>query len=96
MIFGTPKSHQCRSVPVSRSLIDALAEACVGKNPADLLFTAPRGGVLMLRNWRRRVFDPALAAAALGELTRTSSVTPPPASPSPRAPTSRPSSVFAD
>jgi hypothetical protein len=51
------------------------------QEPADLLFTAPRGGVLMLRNWRRRVFDPALAAAALGELTRTSSGTPPPASP---------------
>src|SRR3954464_187957 len=69
MIFGTPKSHQCRSVPVSRSLIDALAEACVGKSRADLVFTGPRGGVLMLRNWRRRVFDPALDAAGLGELT---------------------------
>jgi integrase len=69
MIFGTPKSHQRRSVPVSRSLIDALAEACVGKSPGDLVFTAPRGGVLMLRNWRRRVFDPALTAAGLGELT---------------------------
>lgn len=69
MIFGTPKSHQCRSVPVSRSLIDALAAACAGRAPTDLVFTAPRGGVLMLRNWRRRVFDPALATAGLGELT---------------------------
>jgi integrase len=69
MIFGTPKSHQCRSVPVSRSLIDALAEACAGKNSSDLVFTAPRGGVLMLRNWRRRIFDRALGAAGLGELT---------------------------
>jgi integrase len=69
MVFGTPKSHQCRSVPVSRSLIDALAAACAGKAPTDLVFTAPRGGVLMLRNWRRRVFDPALRAAGLGELT---------------------------
>jgi integrase len=68
-VFGTPKSHQCRSVPVSRSLIDALAAACAGKAPTDLVFTAPRGGVLMLRNWRRRVFDPALTAAGLGELT---------------------------
>lgn len=69
MVFGTPKSHQCRSVPVSRSLIDALAAACAGKEPGELVFTAPRGGVLMLRNWRRRVFDPALAKAGLGELT---------------------------
>jgi integrase len=69
MVFGTPKSHQCRSVPVARSLTDALAAACVGKAPTDLVFTATRGGVLMLRNWRRRVFDPALHAAGLGELT---------------------------
>jgi integrase len=69
MVFGTPKSHQCRSVPLRRSLSDALAEVCVGKNSADLVFTAPRGGVLRLRNWRRRVFDPALQAAGLGELT---------------------------
>jgi len=69
MIFGTPKSHRCRSVPVPRSLIDELAAACAGKAPADLVFTAPQGGVLWLRNWRRRVFDPALEAAGLGELT---------------------------
>jgi integrase len=69
MIFGTPKSHQCRSVPVARSLTHALAAAGVGKAPTDLVFTAPRGGVLMLRNWRRRVFDPAIQAAGLGELT---------------------------
>src|SRR3954452_7820474 len=43
MVFGTPKSHQCRSVPVSRSLIDALAEACVGKASTNLVSTAPPG-----------------------------------------------------
>ncbi|WP_411969460.1 tyrosine-type recombinase/integrase [Geodermatophilus sp. YIM 151500] len=69
MVFGTPKSHQCRSVPVSRSLVDAMAAACTGKAPTDLVFAAPRGGVLMLRNWRSRVFDPALQTAGLGELT---------------------------
>ena len=37
--------------------------------PSDLLLTAPRGGELLLRNWRRRVFDPTLQAARLGELT---------------------------
>ncbi|MGI8693914.1 MAG: tyrosine-type recombinase/integrase [Geodermatophilaceae bacterium] len=69
MVFGTPKSHQCRSVPIPRSLIDDLAVACTGKSSTDLVFTAPRGGVLWLRNWRRRVFDPALSAAELGVLT---------------------------
>ena len=69
MAFSTPKSHQCRSVPVPRSLTDDIATACAVKQPGDLVFTAPKGGVLWLRNWRRRVFDPAVAAAGLGELT---------------------------
>jgi integrase len=69
MVFGTPKSHRCRSVPVPRSLIEELAAACARKAPSDLVFTAPQGGVLWLRNWRRRVFDPAVTAAGLGELT---------------------------
>ena len=69
MVFSTPKSHQCRSVPVPRSLIDDIATACAVKQPGDLVFTAPKGGVLWLRNWRRRVFDPAVAAAGLGKLT---------------------------
>jgi hypothetical protein len=69
MVFGTPKSHHCRSVPVPRSLVDALTAACIGKSPDDLVFTAPRGGVIILRNWRRRVFDPALAKAGLDDIT---------------------------
>jgi integrase len=69
MVFGTPKSHQCRSVPVPRSLITDLAAACAGKSPDELLFTAPEGGVLWLRNWRRRVFDPAVEGAGLGQLS---------------------------
>jgi integrase len=69
MVFGTPKSHQCRSVPVPRSLITDLAAACAGKSPDELVFTAPKGGVLWLRNWRRRVFEPAVAAAGLGQLS---------------------------
>jgi len=69
MVFGAPKSHQCRSVPVPRSLIQELAGACAGKAPDDFVFTAPQGGVLWLRNWRRRVFEPAVATAGLGELS---------------------------
>jgi hypothetical protein len=52
MVFGTPNSHQCRSVPEPRSLITDLAAACAGKSPNELVFTAPNGGVLWLRNWR--------------------------------------------
>lgn len=56
-------------MPVPRSLIDEMAAACAGKAPTDLVFTSPKGGVVWLRNWRRRVFDPALDAAGLCELT---------------------------
>jgi integrase len=69
MVFGPPKSHQCRSVPVPRSLITDLAAACAGKSPNELLFRAPEGGVLWLRNWRRRVFDPAVEGPGLGQLS---------------------------
>ncbi len=69
MVFGEPKSHHTRSVPFPRSLTDDLARACAGKGPGDLLFTAPGGGVLWLRNFRRRVFDPAAKAAGLDGLT---------------------------
>jgi integrase len=69
MVFGEPKSHHARSVPVPRGLAEELAAACVRKRPDDLIFTAPEGGVLMLRNWRRRVFEPAAQVAGLDGLT---------------------------
>lgn len=46
MIFGTPKSHQQRRVPVPRSLISSLEAACAGKPRDALIFTAPQGGVV--------------------------------------------------
>lgn len=69
MVFGPTKSQLVRSVPLPRSLVDELAKVCIGKAPADLLFTAPGGGVLWLRNFRRRVFDPAARTAGLAGLT---------------------------
>jgi len=68
-IFGTPKSHQRRSVPVPRSLIDDLAVQVAGKAPGDLVFTSPEGAVLRLMNFRRRYFDRAATEAGLGGLT---------------------------
>jgi integrase len=55
MSYGTPKTHQCRSVPVPRSLTDALVEHVVGKRPDDLVFTTPRGDVMRNHNFRSRV-----------------------------------------
>ena len=67
--WGTPKSHQRRSVPVPRSLVDALAEHVAAKGPEDLVFTASRGGVLRNLNFRRDVFDRAAEMAGVPGLT---------------------------
>lgn len=69
LVFGTPKSHQRRSVPLPRSLVEPLAEHVAGKGPNELVFTSPTGGVLRNHNFRRRVFAPAAALVGLVDLT---------------------------
>ena len=60
LIYGTPKNHSRRSVPFPSFLTDMLAEHCEDKRPDDFVFTAPAGGALRNRNWRRRSFNPAM------------------------------------
>ena len=67
--FGDPKTHQRRSVPLPRFLLDQVTALVAGKGPHDLVFTAREGGVLRLMNFRRRSFDPAARAAGLAGLT---------------------------
>lgn len=67
--YGTPKTHQHRSVPIPRSLVDDLAAQVVDRSPDDLVFTSPRGGPLRNHNFRARVFTPAAVAIGLPELT---------------------------
>jgi integrase len=69
LIWGTPKSHQVRSVPIPRFLVDDLALLMAGKAPGDVVFTTRRGAVLRNRNFRRDVFDAASTAAGLECLT---------------------------
>lgn len=69
LVFGDPKTHQRRSVPVPRSLVDDLAAVMDGKGPEALVFTTKVGTPLRLMNWRHRVFDPAVQAAGVGPLT---------------------------
>ena len=68
-VFGTPKTHQRRQVPVPRFLAEELAAHVAGKEPSDFVFAAEQGGVLHLRNFRRTSFDPAVRAAGLEGLT---------------------------
>lgn len=69
LTFGTPKTHQRRSVPVPRLLVDALAVQVAGKGPDDVVFTTSAGTPVGLMNWRHRTFDPAVRAAGLDGLT---------------------------
>jgi integrase len=89
LVFGTPKTHQQRTVPLPADLVEPLARRCEGKQPDDLLLTTPTGTPLRLRNWRRMVWNPAGEAAGLSDITPTISATPPhpwrwPAAPTPR------------
>lgn len=69
IIFGTPKSHQRRSVPFPRFLTEPLAQLVDGKAPDNLVFTSPDGHVLRNTNFRHRVFDPATRQAGVTGLT---------------------------
>lgn len=68
MIFGSPKSHQHRSVPVPKFLHEDLKAAMVGKGPGELVFTSPQGEVLRVQNFRRRGFDRAAKSVGLDGL----------------------------
>jgi len=69
MTYGSPKTHQRRSVPIPRSLVDELARHVAGKDPEDLVFTTLRGEVMRNHNFRSRVFKPAAEAIGVPGLT---------------------------
>jgi len=68
-VFGTPKTHHRRSVPFPRSLLEPLTALVAGRDPNELLFTGPGGGMLRVGNFRRRVFDDATRQVGLEGLT---------------------------
>jgi integrase len=67
--WGTPKTHERRSVPIPRFLVDELMAHLAGKAPGDLVFTSPDGSVLRNRNARRAWFDRAATAVGEPDLT---------------------------
>lgn len=68
LIYGTPKSHATRTVPLPGFVRTELAVHLQGKGPSDLLFTGPEGGPLRNSNFRQRVFDPAVRASGVARL----------------------------
>ncbi|OLT21408.1 hypothetical protein BJF81_02375 [Ornithinimicrobium sp. CNJ-824] len=69
LVWGSPKSHQQRSVPFPAFVGEHLVAASAGKGTEELVFTARRGGVLRNLNFRRDVFDLAAVEAGLAGLT---------------------------
>ena len=67
--FGSPKTHQHRSVPLPAALVGPLSARCADKPGDALLLTTSAGTALRLRNWRRVVFDPAVREAGLADVT---------------------------
>lgn len=57
IVVRRSKTRASREVPVAQQVLDALALARPGASP---LFTSPGGHRLIVRNWRGRVFDPAV------------------------------------
>jgi integrase len=55
------KDHQARTVPIPRVVVDELAFYAAGKAPDDLVFPSAAGTPLRNRNFRRDVFDDAVA-----------------------------------
>jgi integrase len=65
LVWGTPKTHGRRSVPLPRFLVDELARTVVTRPKDELAFPSPLGAVLRNRNARSAWFD--AAAQAIGE-----------------------------
>ena len=59
---GTPKTHECRTVPVTSSALELLSREAQGKDPSALLVIAPHGGPLRNANFHNRVWGPARKA----------------------------------
>jgi integrase len=68
-VWGTPKGHEKREVPIPRFLVDQLAEHVRGKSPDDLVFSGVRGGgALRAPIFRRAAFDRAAEAIGMAGL----------------------------
>ena len=65
LVFGTPKAHQARWLPVQAFLLAELRREIEGKRPDDLVFASPQGAVLRVANFRRGYFDRAAKQISL-------------------------------
>jgi integrase len=69
IVWGMPKSHERRSVPLPRFLADELMPHLAGRAGNDLVFTAPTGRVMRNRTARRAWFNRAARTIGAPGLT---------------------------
>lgn len=60
LVWTPTKGKQDRWVTLEAHIVEPLAKQCEGKKRDDLVFTAPKGGVLRLNSWRDRTWNPAV------------------------------------
>ena len=65
--WGTPKTHEARTVMLPAFLADRLEKHIEGLAADDLVFTAPRGGPLRSSNFRRDVWAKACESSGMPE-----------------------------
>lgn len=65
MVIGPPKGGKSRDVPVPSYVLERVRRRAAGLSRDDLVFAAPRGGWVRANNFKRRTYDPAVAAAKL-------------------------------
>jgi integrase len=65
-VFNPPKTKAgYRRVPIPKVAAEALELHCHGQAPDDLVFTAAKGGPVRVSLFRRRIWQPATAAAGV-------------------------------
>lgn len=65
--FGTPKTHEARTVIVPRFVVERIAPLAKAAGRDGLVFTATGGGPLRTSNFRKAVWTKAVAKAGLPE-----------------------------
>ena len=68
LVWGTPKSHERRQVPIPRFLVAELRDHIACKEPDELVFTGVRGGGPLRAPIFRAGFHVAAAAIGIPEL----------------------------
>src|SRR5207248_1674008 len=66
--LGSTKTDKTRTIPLAGWLRERLSALSQDRLPEAWLLPSPSGQMTSPRNWRRRVFNPAVKSAGLGDV----------------------------